>query len=393
MNKKLIAATVVLPVLLFVVALFAMSPSVAHAQTSPTQPTDPPGGHPYGTVWISDTYNVDGIEAMEPLDADNLVDIYSWSHDLWNAGDIRAFVWRFNDVIYYTDMPTGWVVYSIPDMINYANVPDFISDDLQMKDRYYHQADNKNLVYMYFSFRGTNDVDGFMGFPATGLPFDSEWMETILFDNQTKGLGGSMYYDRLQIIEQLGHELTIKSAEEIAATPPRAALPAEVGDPTIFAGMPRPMTLIQQHKWMHDQFNARTTDNLLPAISAQGVDYRNHATYVDYTTGQQLIDELNQVLALSTDAQIYDREYSLSSSPNGASTLSEFRLVGTDDVGVLGHEPTGKAFDIPMSEILKYNSEHEVVSGGIWYDRASLLWQLGIIDIPAYISRSGGLLE
>jgi hypothetical protein len=139
-------------------------------------------------------------EDREP--PDTLIGIYNRSHELWNAQNLSRFLPFFFPVFFYVDHPSAHHVYTIPQMRTYASSLWNVSSDPLMIDREYIKDNTTGLILMTGIMNGTNDVS--IAAPATGKVFNLPFAEFILWDENRRVLGGDMYYDRLNFLEQLG---------------------------------------------------------------------------------------------------------------------------------------------------------------------------------------------
>jgi hypothetical protein len=72
----------------------------------------------YATTSPPTTY-MPNAEDREP--PDSLIEVYNWSHKLWNAQNLSQFIPFFYPVFYYVDHPTGHQVYTTAQMRTYAS--------------------------------------------------------------------------------------------------------------------------------------------------------------------------------------------------------------------------------------------------------------------------------
>lgn len=59
-------------------------------------------------------------------------------------------------------------------------------------------------------------------------------------------------------------------------------------------------------------------------------------------------------------------------------TFSKFTLYGTNDQPYEGNPATGNNFSVDAVEVLDWDSEEKVKGGKIFYDRLTVLQQLGL---------------
>jgi len=131
----------------------------------------------------------------------SIVERASWGHDWWNARDLRPFLPLFDRIFYYVDRPTHIIISTVPEMNSFASAFWGITSDAQMVNRTYYQVGNSVLAT--FTINGTNDQMP-DGQPPTNKKFSLDGAEFIYFSSEGTGVGGDMYYDRADFLQQLG---------------------------------------------------------------------------------------------------------------------------------------------------------------------------------------------
>ena len=176
------------------------------------------------------------------------------------------------------------------------------------------------MTLMNGIMNGTHDESAVV--PATGKVFEIPLAEFILWDDNKRALGGDMYYDRLNLLEQIG--MANWTAPNIP-TPTRMASPPPATLPPGPASAPSD-DLRQRHNWLHEKWNERDISAVLPYIEPE-IHYVDQATGQVLTTAEELANHISRPLNASSDAKIANYEYFQS----GDQTFSKFTLYGTND--------------------------------------------------------------
>jgi steroid delta-isomerase-like uncharacterized protein len=125
----------------------------------------------------------------------------------------------------------------------------------------------------------------------------------------------------------------------------------------------------------HEAFNQRD-------FVAMTKQYADSITWTDHSQGRTFKapgefrdDFLAGWVVASPDIRITNPRY----IDAGQTVVCSFAVVGTQD-GPLGPLPaTGKEFTLPLCEMWHFDSSGRVVGGDLYYDRVSLLTQLGLM--------------
>ena len=319
----------------------------------------------YATITPEQTYMPNALEREPP---ESLLGLYNWSHELWNAQNLAAFLPYFQPVFYYVDHPTGHHVYTIPQMRTYASALWNVSSDPKMVDRIYMKDNATGVTVMTGIMNGTNDVSNVA--PATGNVFEVPLAEIIVWDENRRGIGGDMYYDRLNFLQQLGQ---VNWTVPETPTPTRMASPPPERLPPGPAPAPSD-DLRQRHNWLHEQWNERNVSAVMPYIEPE-IHYEDEATGQILTTAEELINHLSSPLNASSDATIANYEYFVS----GDQTIAKFTIYGTNDQPYEDNPATGNNFSVDALEVIDWDSEGQVKGGKIYYDRLTMLQQVGLV--------------
>ena len=142
----------------------------------------------YATTSPPQTYMPNAKDKEPPTDS--FIEIYNWSHELWNAQNLSRFLPFFHPVFYYVDHPTGHQVYTIPQMRTYASALWNFSSDPKMVDREYLKDNSTGMTLMTGMMNGTHDESAVV--PATGKVFEIPLAEFIHWDENKRALGGDV---------------------------------------------------------------------------------------------------------------------------------------------------------------------------------------------------------
>jgi len=136
---------------------------------------------------------------------------------------------------------------------------------------------------------------------------------------------------------------------------------------------------VEIHRAGHEAFNKRDFE-AVTARYADSITWTDHAQGRTFTTPRQFEDEFLAGWVMSSDdIRITDPRY----LDAGGTVVCTFTVVGTHD-GPLGPFPaTGKQFALALCEMWHFDPEGRVVGGDLYYDRVSLLTQLGLMPQPS----------
>lgn len=128
----------------------------------------------------------------------------------------------------------------------------------------------------------------------------------------------------------------------------------------------------------HGEFNRREFDALLNRL-APSFTYRDHARGLSFDGREGFREFMNGWITGFSDAQVSEATY----LDAGDVVIAQFQARGTHD-GALGPlTATGRPMDLPMCELIRFNDQGEIVSGGLYYDQLSMLSQPGLAQTPA----------
>jgi len=127
----------------------------------------------------------------------------------------------------------------------------------------------------------------------------------------------------------------------------------------------------------HGEFNRREFDALLKRL-APSFTYRDHARGLSFDGREGFREFMNGWITGFSNAQVSEPTY----LDAGSVVIAQFQARGTHD-GALGpFSATGRAMNLPMCELIRFNDQGEIVSGEMYYDQISILSQLGLAQTP-----------
>jgi steroid delta-isomerase-like uncharacterized protein len=136
-------------------------------------------------------------------------------------------------------------------------------------------------------------------------------------------------------------------------------------------------THVEIFRAAHQAYNRRDFDAILNVITEDCI-YQDQARGVTYCGREDFRDFLQGWATSSSDGQVSEPSY----IDAGDVVVAEFHARGIND-GPLGPLPaTGRRMDVPMCEIMRFNDQGQIVSGGLYYDQLSMLTQLGHTPAP-----------
>ena len=137
------------------------------------------------------------------------------------------------------------------------------------------------------------------------------------------------------------------------------------------------MSNVDTHREDHAAFNRRAYEDIART-------FREDATYTDHprnltTKGRrEFVDWLKGWTSAFSDAAVAEPRY----IDGGEYSIALFQGRGTND-GAMGQLPgNGRRMDLPFCEILRYDESGQVVSGEVFYDAATMMVQLGVMEPP-----------
>jgi len=131
------------------------------------------------------------------------------------------------------------------------------------------------------------------------------------------------------------------------------------------------------HRRLHGMFNDREFDRMDEHVR-QDLEFEDVARQMTMKNLDEFKDWLGEWATGFSDAKVASAEYT--EGPDYS--LARFRGVGTND-GQMGSFPaTDRRMDVALWEMLHFDADGMVTSGEIIYDQATILMQLGHIEMP-----------
>lgn len=134
---------------------------------------------------------------------------------------------------------------------------------------------------------------------------------------------------------------------------------------------------VDRHRQAHEAFNRRDWEGAR-RLMADTVSYTDQARGQPLKSPDEIVAWQQAWVTAFSDAEIGDADY----IDAGEWTVCHFMGRGTND-GPLGPLPaSGRRAAVPMAEILHWNESGQVTEGATFYDRLSMLIQLGYAQEP-----------
>jgi steroid delta-isomerase-like uncharacterized protein len=144
------------------------------------------------------------------------------------------------------------------------------------------------------------------------------------------------------------------------------------------------MSNVDTFRAAHEAFNRRDWAAVMEAF-AQDAEYVDRARDVTLKGPQEFTDYLRESwVAAFSDAQVTRATY----SDAGGTVVAQFIGTGTNDGAMDTLPATGRSMRTPFCEILTFNQAGQIVAGQLYYDRMSMLGQLGHILSPEVDKRA-----
>ncbi len=138
------------------------------------------------------------------------------------------------------------------------------------------------------------------------------------------------------------------------------------------------MSSADTHKALHEYFNRRDFDAIAARFAQDGV-YIDQARGVSVKGAAEFVSYLKEWTTALSDAAVTEARY----LDAGSTSVALFVGKGTND-GPMGPFPaTGRTARFPICELLTYDHKGTVTGGELYYDQATILAELGHIQLPA----------
>jgi steroid delta-isomerase-like uncharacterized protein len=126
----------------------------------------------------------------------------------------------------------------------------------------------------------------------------------------------------------------------------------------------------------HESWNRRDFAGIV-RNSAEGLAYTDRSRNLTLNTRDKFREWTEGWAKAFSDGRITKPEY----IDAGDIVVAQFTVEGTNDGPFGSFKPTGHRMSLPFCEICQFDREGRIVSGSCYYDRYTLLTQLG--HIPA----------
>lgn len=129
-------------------------------------------------------------------------------------------------------------------------------------------------------------------------------------------------------------------------------------------------------KEAHQNFN---NNNLEAAVKdvADRITYHDHGRGLTAKRSEEFLEMLKSWKSAFSDAHIADVNY-IEAGDNRVIAMARGR--GTNDGSFADFDPTGKQVDVPMCEVVQFNNEGQLIGGELYFDRMTLMEQLGHLE-------------
>jgi steroid delta-isomerase-like uncharacterized protein len=131
------------------------------------------------------------------------IDKYQFAHQAFNRRDWTALVQNFAADAEYTDQARGVTLKSPQEFVDYLRASWVAAfSDVAITEASYIEA--AGHLVAHFTVTGTND-GAFGPMPRTGRRVATPFCEILRFNEEGQVVSGSLYYDQVTILVQLGH--------------------------------------------------------------------------------------------------------------------------------------------------------------------------------------------
>ncbi len=128
----------------------------------------------------------------------------------------------------------------------------------------------------------------------------------------------------------------------------------------------------------HQAFNSRDFDGFVSKMIAS-CTYRDQARNVTFTGRDGFKEFMQGWAGAFSNATVTDPTY----LDAGDTVIAQFKGRGVND-GAFGDLPaTGREINVSFCELMRFDDNGQIVSGGIYYDQVTLMTQLGHIEPSA----------
>ena len=128
----------------------------------------------------------------------------------------------------------------------------------------------------------------------------------------------------------------------------------------------------------HESWNKRDFDGVIQ-YAVENLQYTDHGLLVTMNTREELKQWAAGWAEAFSDGRITDPQY----IDAGDVVIAQFTAEGTNDGPLHALKPTGRHVSLTFCEVCRFNEQGQIVSGDCYYDRFTLLIQLGHIQPPS----------
>ncbi|GAA4859046.1 hypothetical protein GCM10025787_49590 [Saccharopolyspora rosea] len=128
------------------------------------------------------------------------------------------------------------------------------------------------------------------------------------------------------------------------------------------------------HRALHEMFNERRLDEIDHHVGPEFA-YIDHPHRHTLHTLAEFKAWLGEWIAGFSNARVIGASYVV--GPNFS--VAYFHGRGENDGPLGDHPATGRPMDMPFCETLRYDQHGRVIGGEVYYDRMTMLMQLGLV--------------
>ncbi|HTR66928.1 MAG TPA: ester cyclase [Terriglobales bacterium] len=125
----------------------------------------------------------------------------------------------------------------------------------------------------------------------------------------------------------------------------------------------------------HDSWNKRDFTSLV-RNTAENLVYTDHAQNRTMNSRDKFREWTESWAKTFADGRIIKPDY----IDAGDFVIARFTVEGTNDGSLGSLKPTGRRVSLPFCEIIHFDKQGKIISGGCYYDQYTLLTQLGHVQ-------------
>ncbi len=122
----------------------------------------------------------------------------------------------------------------------------------------------------------------------------------------------------------------------------------------------------------HESWNRRDFPGIV-RNATDGLVYTDHSRNTTLNTPDKFREWTESWAKAFSDGRITKSEY----IDAGDLVISQFTVEGTNDGPFGAFKSTGRRMSLPFCEVVRFDKQGRIVSGGCYYDQYTLLTQLG----------------